>query len=48
MHKYSDASGRSGVTAYELLPDGIKVQFTDGPAYLYTLASAGQECIERM
>lgn len=36
------------MTAYELLPDGIKVQFTDGPVFLYTLDSAGQVSIERM
>ena len=48
MDRYSDASGRSGVTAYELLPDGIKVQFSGGPTYLYTYASAGEAYIEAM
>ncbi|HJU74838.1 MAG TPA: hypothetical protein VJ717_13935 [Gemmatimonadaceae bacterium] len=48
MDRYLDASGRSGVKAYELLPDGIKVQFSGGPTYLYTYASAGRTCIEQM
>jgi hypothetical protein len=48
VERYSDLSGQSGVTAYEVLPDGIKVQFSGGPVYLYTYASAGQACIEAM
>lgn len=48
MDRYSDSSGRSGVMAYELLPDGIKVQFSGGPTYLYTYASAGQAAVEQM
>jgi hypothetical protein len=48
MEKYGDVSGRSGVTAYEELPDGIKVQFVHGPTYLYTYASAGAKSIEEM
>ena len=48
MHRYGDLSCHSGVTAYEVLPDGIKVQFSHGPVYLYTYASAGQEGIDKM
>ena len=48
MEKYGDMSGRSGVTAYEELPDGIKVQFVNGPTYLYTYQSAGAASIEQM
>ncbi len=48
MEKYGDVSNRSGVTAYEALPDGIKVQFVHGPTYLYTNESAGAVSIEQM
>ena len=48
MHRYGDTTGNSGVTAFEVLPDGIKVQFSNGPVYLYTYGSAGQAAIEQM
>jgi len=48
MERYKNLSGDSGVLAYELRDDGIKVQFTEGTTYLYTIKSAGTENIETM
>jgi hypothetical protein len=48
MQRYGDLSGHSGVTTYEVLPDGIRVEFSNGPVYLYTYASAGQASIDEM
>lgn len=48
MERYWNASGRSGVVAYEIAPDSIKVEFSDGGVYLYSYASAGRRNIERM
>lgn len=48
MKKYGNASGKSGVVAYELLPDGIRVKFRSGDVYLYTSRSAGYEAISAM
>ncbi len=48
MEEYKNLRGESGVTAYEIGDDFIKVQFHDGAIYLYTYQSAGREAIERM
>ncbi len=48
MVRYKNLSGDSGVIAYELLNDGIKVQFIEGTTYLYTSKSAGEQNIETM
>ncbi len=48
MERYADVDGDSGVTAYEIGPDYIRVQFSTGAVYLYTYASAGAHNIERM
>lgn len=48
MERYKNLSGDSGVAAYEIGPDFIRVQFTDGALYLYTYASAGSHNIEQM
>lgn len=48
MERYRNLSGDSGVTAYDLGPDSITVQFGEGDAYLYTNASAGAANIARM
>ena len=45
---YGNRSGNSGVTAYEMLDDGIRVRFVDGEIYTYTVKSAGREHVERM
>jgi len=48
MEPYKDIDGDSGVYAYEIGVDFIRVQFEDGGVYLYTYASAGSQNIERM
>ncbi len=48
METDRNIAGSSGVTAYEIGPDYITVQFSDGGTYRYTYASAGTENVERM
>jgi hypothetical protein len=48
MERYGNLGGDSGVVAYEIGPDFIRVQFSDGAVYLYTYASAGSHNIEHM
>ena len=48
MQHYQNIGGDSGVSAYEIGPDSITVQFKDGWFYLYTYASAGSGAIETM
>ena len=47
MERYRNIDGDSGVAAYEIGPDFIRVQFDTGATYLYTYASAGAAHIER-
>ena len=47
MQRYK-SSVNSGVLAYEIGDDRIKVKFLDGTIYLYTYQSAGAENIEQM
>ena len=48
LTSYRNRAGNSGVTAYEILDDGIRVRFVDGEIYTYTVKSAGREHVERM
>ena len=48
MQPYKNLSGNSGVVAYELGPDFIQVQFSDGAVYLYTISSAGFRYVTQM
>ena len=48
MESYRNLGGNSGVEAYEIGQDFIKVQFSDGSVYMYTNKSAGAQNIERM
>ncbi len=48
MQPYRNIAGDSGVTAYEIGPDYITIEFSDGSVYRYTYASAGAENVERM
>jgi len=48
MERYRNAGGDSGVYAYEIGNDFIKVQFKDSKTYLYTYSSAGSHHIEKM
>ena len=49
MERYRNASGNSGVTAYEIGPDYIRVQFSNTPAtYTYSYQRAGSIHVENM
>ena len=48
MEPYRNIAGNSGVRAYEIGPDYITIEFSDGASYRYTYASAGEENVERM
>ena len=48
MERYKNLGGDSGVVAYEIGSDYIKVQFHDGWIYLYNYQSAGSYNIEHM
>lgn len=48
MEQYQNLGGDSGVAAYELGDDFIKVQFRTGRVYLYNYQSAGSAAIEHM
>jgi len=48
MQTYRNLSGVSGVAAYEIGSDYIKVEFKDGMTYVYTHRSAGEQKIEEM
>jgi hypothetical protein len=48
METYSNLGGDSGVAAYEIGSDWIRVEFLDGSIYLYTNASAGSGNVETM
>ncbi len=48
MELYKNLGGDSGVVAYEIGDDSIKVQFSDGSLYLYNYQSAGSHNIEQM
>ena len=48
MKKYGRLSGESGVTAYQVEKEAIRVRFIDGTVYRYTYASTGCIHIEQM
>ncbi len=48
MEHYKNLGGDSGVSAFEIGDDSIKVQFSDSSVYLYTNQSAGAQNIEQM
>jgi hypothetical protein len=48
LTRYGNRAGNSGVVAYEIRPDGIRVKFIDGRIYTYTYRSAGRGNVERM
>lgn len=41
LEHYKNIGGVSGVTAFEIAPGAITVEFKDGAVYLYTVQSAG-------
>jgi len=48
MEHYRNLGGYSGVAAYEIGDDYIKVRFLDGSIYLYNHQSTGRDDIEHM
>ncbi|SOY48686.1 conserved hypothetical protein [Cupriavidus taiwanensis] len=48
MEPYRNLSGQSGVVAYELGPDHIRVQFDNGRVYTYDYQSTGRGNVEQM
>jgi hypothetical protein len=48
MIPYQNLEGHSGVTGYELMPNGIGVEFNHDTIYIYTYKSAGKKVIEKM
>ncbi len=48
MDRYLNLGGNSGIRAYEIGIDSIKVMFTTGAVYLYNYASTGIDRVERM
>ncbi|RKS25617.1 hypothetical protein CLV94_0655 [Flavobacterium endophyticum] len=48
MVPYKNKSKKSGIAAYELSNDSIKIRFADGETYLYTNESTGKDAVEQM
>ena len=48
MERYRNLGGNSGVYAFEIVSNSIKVQFKDGSVYLYSSLSPGALALERM
>ncbi len=48
MQRYRNFSGTSGVRAFEIGEDYIRIEYVRGGTYLYTYESAGAENIEKM
>lgn len=48
MEPYKNHSGNSKVKAYELEPEGITVQFSNGEVYAYSYSHTGKAHVENM
>ena len=48
MQRYRDVAGESGIAAYEIGRNYIRVQFKEGGTYRYTYRSTGSRNVERM
>lgn len=48
MERYANRSGQSGVSAYEIGVDYIRVRFSSGDTYKYSYRKAGQSNVENM
>lgn len=48
MHRYANRHGNSGVEAFEVTADGLRVRFRSGDIYTYTAASTGRAAVNRM
>jgi hypothetical protein len=48
MKPYKNLAGNSGVAAYEIGEDYVKIKFRDGVVYLYSYNRPGRDNVERM
>ena len=48
MTPYKNISNQSGVTAYEISDEGIRVQFVSGDVYYYSYTTPGSTHVEEM
>ncbi|EKS68118.1 hypothetical protein BURK_023840 [Burkholderia sp. SJ98] len=48
MQPYRNIAGNSGVEAFDILHDGIKVRFVNGGTYLYDYRAPGRARVEEM
>ena len=48
MQPYRNLAGNSGVEAFDILRDGIKVRFVSGGTYLYDYRVPGRTRVEEM
>ena len=48
MNRYKDIDGDSGITAYEVGTDFLRVEFDNKAIYRWTYASAGPQHVEAM
>jgi len=48
MKRYKNLEGNSGVYAFEIGTDYIKVQFREGSLYKYSYLNPGIKAVERM
>lgn len=48
MQRYKNLNGHSGVRGYEIYPERIEVQFSDGRIYSYSYKRAGERRVENM
>ena len=48
MQAYRNLAGNSGVEAFDILRDGIKVRFVSGGTYLYDYRVPGRTRVEEM
>jgi hypothetical protein len=48
MKKYGRLNGESGVAAYQIEDEAVRVRFVDGTVYRYSYASSGPGHVENM
>ncbi|GEP50449.1 hypothetical protein FNO01nite_11210 [Flavobacterium noncentrifugens] len=48
MKTYKNLSGNSGIKAYQISQQSIRIAFSDGSVYLYNYASNGKRAVEIM
>ena len=48
MERYNNGGRSTGAVAYEIVDDGIKVQFQDATVYLYTNEATGADNVAKM